>query len=171
MASTWDDSPIVCATESGHVEFFAVLLSHGAKVDGTSKCSSGRRLSALCVALVNKHDNIAAILLGAGACPLVGDKNLRSLIIPMLAERGPIVAAQLLAHIQDVNQLSSWIIRVAEKKHIDVLSEYYRVIAPSVNRKYNLEGRASRINNLLFMLSATAAGPARGGPRTRSIMT
>lgn len=167
-ASSWGESPIACATENGHSECVSILLSHGADVNGT-KSSRGRRVSALWAALVNKHDNIAAILLDAGASPLVGHENSRSSIIQALVERGPIVAAQLLAHIPDVSQLSRWIILLAEGKHIDVLSEYYRAIAPDVHGKYSLKGRASRITKLVFMLSATAASPASGRPRTRSI--
>jgi ankyrin repeat protein len=129
----WSSS-LSLAVENGSQECIKMLLSYGARINTPSlKCryplNSAIRL---------RHDVMTSILLDAGAepPPALDPGYLEDSSVTLLAKRGPSVATQLLSHIKSLNTLSKWLLEFAEFKHVGVLREYFRTVAPSVRSRY-----------------------------------
>ncbi|PNP53262.1 hypothetical protein FNYG_15771 [Fusarium nygamai] len=126
-------TPLYLAVESGNPRCVEILLSCGADVNAS--CSTRKR--PLDCALRLRHDIIAGILPGAGAEPPDWDfRSLESSPVVLLATRGPSVAAGLLSHIQSLNTLSIWLVKIAKFKHVDIIQEYFRAVVPNLPNRY-----------------------------------
>ncbi|KAL8369967.1 hypothetical protein RB595_000363 [Gaeumannomyces hyphopodioides] len=127
-------TPLYLAVENGHQGFVEMLVSCGADVNHRS---SGW-MNPLQCALQLRHDDIAGILLDAGAYPHfqppVGDSE--NPIVALLAMREPNVAAQLLSHVPSLNTLSIWLVEMAGFKQVGILQKYIRTVVPIVRNKY-----------------------------------
>ncbi|KAH6950981.1 ankyrin repeat-containing domain protein [Fusarium avenaceum] len=143
-------SPLYVAVENGHHGCVEMLVSHGADVNYPS-WPHGTTLEC---ALRLGHSHIAGTLLSAGASIFYNseDHNSENTTVALLARQEPSLAAWLLSHIRSLKALSIWLIEIANSKHVSILQEYFRIVAPSVQKKYVTDDVPTPIANLVKRL-------------------
>ncbi|KAH7472868.1 hypothetical protein FOMA001_g11867 [Fusarium oxysporum f. sp. matthiolae] len=144
-------SPIYMAVENGHQRCVEMLVSYGADVNDPGWA----HMTTLECALQLRHAPIAGTLLGAGASLGLNNgeaHNAENTTVALLAMQEPSVAAELLSHIPSLNALSIWLIGIANSKHVSILQEYFRAVAPSVQKKYVTEDALTSVAKLVKRL-------------------
>ncbi|CAJ0552470.1 Ff.00g005480.m01.CDS01 [Fusarium sp. VM40] len=142
--------PLYVAVENGHHGCVQMLVSHRADVNDPGWPHE----TTLECALRLGHSHIAGTLLSAGASIFYNseDHNSENTTVALLAKQEPSVAAWLLSHIPSLKALSIWLIGIANSKHVSILQEYFRIVAPSVQKKYVTEDVPTPITNLVKRL-------------------
>ncbi|KAF5668664.1 serine threonine phosphatase 6 regulatory ankyrin repeat subunit B-like isoform X2 [Fusarium heterosporum] len=158
-------SPMYVAVENGHHMCVETLVQYDADVNDPGRSYK----TTLECALGLRDLRIAAILLGAGASIFYNaqDPNPENTTVALLAMRGPSMAAQLLSHIPSIEGLSSWLVGMARSKHVSILQEYFRNVAPNVQEKYGTKDDQTRIPKLVKLLIQNRGTVA---DRTRAII-